>query len=147
MPISVMTPVIWVVRISALESLVISAFCKPMMKHSSITVSGTNRPVICANAAPRKPKHNSNSGFEQQRQGVLAVQLPPPRVVDHHRRTRGAKQKRQHRTKTTPDQLMDSQREVVGHGRDDAGHMRGVLLHGQKAASINRTGDKRQGET
>src|SRR3990167_2464721 len=52
-------PVIWVGRISALESLVISSFCKPMMKHSNITVSGTNSPVICASAVPRKPKHSS----------------------------------------------------------------------------------------
>ncbi len=42
MPISVTIPVMWVVRISAWEILVIMAFCRPMMKHSTITVAGTN---------------------------------------------------------------------------------------------------------
>ena len=37
-------PVMWVVRITALESLVAIAFCSPMMKHSSTTVKGTSKP-------------------------------------------------------------------------------------------------------
>ena len=40
-------PVMCVVRISAPDSFVIVAFCSPMMKHSSVTVTGTkNKPVV-----------------------------------------------------------------------------------------------------
>ena len=58
---SVMVPVRWVVRISALEILVISAFCKPMMKHSNMTVAGTNSPSIVDSRAPSRPKPSSSS--------------------------------------------------------------------------------------
>jgi len=51
MPISVTMPVRWVVRISAFEGLVIMAFCSPMMKHSSITVAGTNSHWCCPRVA------------------------------------------------------------------------------------------------
>ncbi|MNN45578.1 hypothetical protein D3C81_1599210 [compost metagenome] len=54
-----MMPVMCVVRISALEILVITAFCRPMMKHSSITVTDTNRPSTVDSRAPRKPKQMS----------------------------------------------------------------------------------------
>ena len=54
-------PVMCVVLISARDSLEITAFCKPMMKHSSITVTGTTSPSIVASRAPSKPKTNSNS--------------------------------------------------------------------------------------
>ncbi len=60
MPISVTMPVIWVVRTSALESLVMIAFCRPMMKHSRTTVSGTKNPGTNISLAPRMP-NSSNS--------------------------------------------------------------------------------------
>ncbi|MNY80026.1 hypothetical protein D3C86_2209070 [compost metagenome] len=53
-------PVMCVVRISALDTLVISAFCRPMMKHSTVTVSGTNKPSMPANCAPTTPKPSSS---------------------------------------------------------------------------------------
>ena len=43
---SVTMPVTCVVRISAFDSLEITAFCGPIMKHSSSTVAGTNSPSI-----------------------------------------------------------------------------------------------------
>jgi hypothetical protein len=52
--------VTWVVRISAFDILVISAFCRPMMKHSSSTVRGMKRPDDRLIAAPNNPK-TSNS--------------------------------------------------------------------------------------
>ena len=61
MPMSVTMPVMWVVRISSRDSLEITAFCKPMMKHSSSTVSGTNKPCTRARRAPSRPKHSSNA--------------------------------------------------------------------------------------
>ncbi|MNT56706.1 hypothetical protein D3C72_1940290 [compost metagenome] len=47
-------------RISAFESLVIMAFCSPMMKHSSITVAGTNSHWCCPRLPPIRPKHSSS---------------------------------------------------------------------------------------
>ena len=44
-------------------------------------------------------------------------------------------------------QIIGAPGDMVGHGRDDPGHMRGVLLHGEKPAGIDRPGDKGQGVT
>ena len=60
MPMSVTSPVMCVVRISARDSLVMSAFCSPMMKLSSITVSGTNRPATWDSRSPSAPKPSSS---------------------------------------------------------------------------------------
>ena len=57
---SVIMPVTWVVRISARDSLVIMAFCKPMTKHSSETVIGANSHLCDCMLPPSMPKHTSN---------------------------------------------------------------------------------------
>ena len=61
MPMSVTRPVTWVVRISDLDTLVMTAFCKPIMKHSSITVTGTNRLRTSDSQAPSRPKTSSKA--------------------------------------------------------------------------------------
>lgn len=58
---AVIAPVMWVVRISDCESLVTSAFCRPIMKHRSMTVNGTNSPCTVARRAPSTPKPSSSS--------------------------------------------------------------------------------------
>jgi hypothetical protein len=50
-----MTPVIWVVRICEDEILLTSAFCKPMVKASTSTVSGTANGVWRLSVAPSSP--------------------------------------------------------------------------------------------
>ncbi|CPP87253.1 Uncharacterised protein [Burkholderia pseudomallei] len=54
-------PVMCVVRISAFESFVMIAFCKPMMKHSRTTVTGTKNARQSARWLPSRPKHSSRS--------------------------------------------------------------------------------------
>ncbi|MNN22244.1 hypothetical protein D3C81_1355950 [compost metagenome] len=59
-PMSVTMPVTCVVRISAFDNLVTRAFCKPMMKQSTMTVAGTNSHSWCSRLLPSRPKHTSS---------------------------------------------------------------------------------------
>ena len=54
-------PVMCVVRISAPESFVIVAFCSPMMKHSSVTVTGTKKVSHSARWLPSSPNSSSSA--------------------------------------------------------------------------------------
>ena len=65
-------PVMCVVRISAPESFVIVAFCSPMMKHSSVTVTGTKK-VSLREVAAEQPEQQQQRGLDQQRQHELAA--------------------------------------------------------------------------
>ena len=58
---SVSVPVMWVVRISARESLETTAFCRPKTKHSSMTVAGTNSPSKRCRLVPATPKPISST--------------------------------------------------------------------------------------
>ena len=60
MPKSVMTPVMCVVRIWECEILLTSAFCKPMVKASTSTVSGTANGVWRLRVAPIRPNSSSS---------------------------------------------------------------------------------------
>ena len=59
MPMSVTMPVTWVVRISAFDSALMTAFCQPMINASRITVTETTRPSTTLRRAPSRPKHSS----------------------------------------------------------------------------------------
>jgi len=57
-----MVPVMWVVRICAADILVTVAFCRPMMKDSNNTVTGTAKGVRqCIVAAPSRPNTSMSS--------------------------------------------------------------------------------------
>ena len=60
MPISVTIPVTCVVRISACEIFVMIAFCKPMVKQSRSTVTGSNSQRSISRWPPSRPKASSN---------------------------------------------------------------------------------------
>ena len=83
MPKSVISPVMWVVRMTEREILVITAFCKPMMKHSSSsTVSGTNNCVIRLMPAPNRPNTSSAAASRNRGQAVGAAQVAAHAPVD-----------------------------------------------------------------
>src|SRR5450830_1872964 len=115
MPISVRIPVTWVVRISASESLLMTAFCRTMMKASSMMVSGTTRPSMLASRA-QHAKTEKQHGFDHQRQCVLAVHASPPGKQHQHRRACHASDKREQCSRAGQYRLMRAQHKIVGHG-------------------------------
>ena len=138
-------PVMCVVRITAPDILVISAFCRPMMKHSSITATVTKRPGISSSRAPTTPKASSSSASTSSGSAyslcsrrcraaltMIAVQAAPAR-------------KDSTAAGTVEHQGFGAEHQVVGHRRDDARHVGRVLLHREEAAGIDRTGDEGQG--
>lgn len=74
------------------------------------------------------------------------MQLPTPGKVDQDGGGHGPAQKGEQPAQTAQGQVRGPQHQIVGHGRDDAGHVGGVLLHGQKAPSIGSTGHEGQGK-
>ena len=47
------------------------------------------------------------------------MQVPTPRIVDHDRRTGGTEKKGQQATRAAQNQVISTQGDIVGHGRDD----------------------------
>ena len=74
------------------------------------------------------------SRFEQQGQRILARHRPSACVVNHQRTANRAAQKCQHRDYPIDDQSQVPERQVVGQRRDNAGEVRSVGLHREKAA-------------
>jgi len=120
----------WVVRISARETLVITAFCRPMMKQSSTTVSGTNRWAATAMAPPNKPNTSSKRRFQQQRAGHKrcasggACPSSPAGQCTWHRSQRPAAW-----PAPTSASAGVAQHQSVGHAGHHAGHVGCVLVH------------------
>jgi hypothetical protein len=79
-----------------------------------------------------------------QRQREQAVQAPAAREVDQDRAAGRAGDEGQQRPEAGQVVTELPERQVVGHGRDDARHVRGVLVHGQEAARVGGAGDKGQ---
>lgn len=61
MPMSVIMPVTWVVRIWAAEILVMMAFCRPMVKHSTATKTRSRWRQVSWSARPPKARISSAS--------------------------------------------------------------------------------------
>ena len=83
-------------------------------------------------------------GLQCQRQGVLAVQTAAAREVDHQRRAHRAKDEREQGAEAGQRQVGGPEGQIVGHRRDDAGHVRSVLLDGDEPAGIG--GPRNEGE-
>lgn len=94
--------------------------------------------------APRTPKQNQQRGLHQQRQRVFAVHPAPSRVVDEYRRASRARHERHKSTGPAEHHVVYAQHKIVGHRRDDARHVRGVLLDSQESAGIDGPGHECQ---
>ncbi|MNI32852.1 hypothetical protein D3C73_867760 [compost metagenome] len=92
----------------------------------------------------QQAKDQQQHGFQQQRQGVFAGQVGTPPEVDQERGAGRARQERQQRRHALQHHHQAAQRHVVGHHGNDARHVRGVLLDGQKTARVDRAGGKGQ---
>jgi hypothetical protein len=86
MPRSVITPVMWVVRICADDILVTRAFCSPMVNASSSTVTGTANGVWRSSVAPTRPNTSSRPASSSSGSAKPLLQLALPGPVDQHRR-------------------------------------------------------------
>ncbi|KAG0789268.1 hypothetical protein G6F22_006759 [Rhizopus arrhizus] len=92
----------------------------------------------------QQPEAQQQHGFEQQRQGVFAGQVGAPAEIDQERGTGRAGQEGEQCGQALQHHDHAAQRHVVGHHRNDARHVRGVLLNGQETAGIDRPGGEGQ---
>lgn len=82
--------------------------------------------------------------LKHKRQGILALQAETSPPVDQHRRAGRTCDKRQEGCQPSKHQANLAERQIVGHGGNDTGHMRGVLMNCQKAAGVDGSGNKGQ---
>ncbi len=101
---------------------------------------GHEQPLVIAKVAAEQAKAQQQDGLQHQGQGIFAVQVFTPCPVDEDGGSGRASQEGQQRAKPLQDQPDLPQHQVVRHGRNDARHVGGVLLHGKEAAGVGGAG-------
>ena len=96
--------------------------------------------------APHHTEQQHQQGFQHQWQCIFAFQGTSPRPVHQPGTQRGAQQKTDHGNQSRQYQQELPQHQVVCHGGNNAGHMRGVFRHREKAAGIRPPGNEGEAE-
>jgi hypothetical protein len=104
---------------------------------------GRDKEVVTGSQmAAYQTEEQQQGGFDKEGESVLAVELSAAAPVDQDGGAGCTEEEGEQGAESCEEKTDFAKGKVVSHGGDDAGHMGGVLMHGEEAARIGCTSDK-----
>ncbi len=107
---------------------------------------GDEEPVSEFEVSAEETEAEQENGFEDEREGVLTLELAAPSPIDEDGGEGGSGGEGEDGTEAGEDDGEIADGEMGGHGGDHAGHVGGVLVDGEVASSVDGSGDEGEDE-